>query len=183
MEMPPPGVRQTMLFSATFPTDIPKLASDFLSNYIFLTVGKVGSNTDLNVQRVEFVLDMDKRNYLKRLLNAQRAIGTHGKTLVRYQLPIVVIVFNNSGVYGGDWRNPKEITGPYKDDPALTSFVPGAGYHLLIEAFGGRGYLVGTPDELKSALSKAFSARKTVVINITIDPYADAESGRMQHKN
>ncbi|CAK9169560.1 unnamed protein product [Ilex paraguariensis] len=48
-------------------------------------------------------------------------------TLVRYQLPMVVIVFNNSGVYGGDWRNPEEITGPYKDDPAPTSFVPGAG--------------------------------------------------------
>ncbi|CAK9179040.1 unnamed protein product [Ilex paraguariensis] len=107
----------------------------------------------------------------------------HAKTLVQYQLPMVIIVFNNSGVYGGDWRNPGEITGPYKDDPAPTSFLPGAGYHLLIEAFGGRSYLVGTPDELKSALSEAFSTRKTDVINITIDPYAGAESGRMQHKN
>ncbi|CAK9145836.1 unnamed protein product [Ilex paraguariensis] len=80
----------------------------------------------------------------------------HAKTLVRYQLPMVVIVFNNSGVYGGDWRNLEEITGPYKDDPAPTSFVPGAGYHLLLEAFGGRGYLVGTPDELKSALFEVF---------------------------
>ncbi|CAK9158570.1 unnamed protein product [Ilex paraguariensis] len=105
------------------------------------------------------------------------------ETLVRYQLPVVVIVFNNNGVYGGDRRNPEEITGPYKDDPAPTSFVLGAGYHLLIEAFGGRGYLVGTPDELKSALSEAFSARKPAVINVTIDPYAGAESGRMQHKN
>ncbi|CAK9137229.1 unnamed protein product [Ilex paraguariensis] len=103
--------------------------------------------------------------------------------LVRYQLPMVVIVFNNSGVYGGDWRNPEEIIGPYKDDPAPTSFVPSAGYHLLIEAFGGMGYLVETPDELKSAFSEAFSTRKTVVINITIDPYAGAKSGRMQHKN
>lgn len=105
------------------------------------------------------------------------------ETLVRYQLPVVVIVFNNGGVYGGDRRSPEEITGPYKDDPAPTSFVPGARYHLLIEAFGGKGYLVGTPEELKAALTESFSARKPAVINVTIDPYAGAESGRMQHKN
>ncbi|CAN0913703.1 2-hydroxyacyl-CoA lyase [Linum grandiflorum] len=105
------------------------------------------------------------------------------ETLVRYQLPVVVIVFNNGGVYGGDRRRPDEITGPFKDDPAPTSFVPSAGYHLLIEAFGGKGYLVGTPDELRSALKESFSARKPAVINVTIDPYAGAESGRMQHKN
>ncbi|KAF9611594.1 hypothetical protein IFM89_033598 [Coptis chinensis] len=105
------------------------------------------------------------------------------ETLVRYQLSVVVIVFNNGGVYGGDRRNPEEITGPYKDDPAPTSFVPGAAYHTVMEAFGGKGYLVGTPEELKSALAESFSARKPAVINVTIDPYAGAESGRMQHKN
>ncbi|KAJ0099355.1 hypothetical protein Patl1_21396 [Pistacia atlantica] len=105
------------------------------------------------------------------------------ETLVRYQLPVVVIVFNNGGVYGGDRRNPEEITGPHKDDPAPTSFVPGAAYHTLIGAFGGKGYIVGTPDELKSALSESFAARKPAVINVTIDPFAGAESGRMQHKN
>ncbi|CAI9752944.1 unnamed protein product [Fraxinus pennsylvanica] len=105
------------------------------------------------------------------------------ETLVRYQLPVVVIVFNNGGVYGGDRRNSDEITGPYKDDPAPTSFVPGAAYHVLVEAFGGKGYLAGTPAELKSALAESFSARKPTVINVTIDPYAGAESGRMQHKN
>jgi 2-hydroxyacyl-CoA lyase 1 len=105
------------------------------------------------------------------------------ETLVRYQLPVVVIVFNNGGVYGGDRRNPEEITGTYKDDPAPTSFVPGAAYHKLIEAFGGKGYLVGNPEELKSALDESFSARKPAVINVTIDPFAGSESGRMQHKN
>lgn len=105
------------------------------------------------------------------------------QTLVRYQLPVVVIVFNNGGVYGGDRRNPEEITGPYKDDPAPTSFVPGAAYHILMEAFGGKGYLVQTPDELKSALAESFSARKPAVLNVIIDPYAGSESGRLQHKN
>lgn len=79
------------------------------------------------------------------------------QTLVRYQLPVVVRVFNNGGVYGGDRRSPEEIAGPFKDDPAPTSFVPGAAYHVLMEAFGGKGYLVQTPDELKSALAESFN--------------------------
>lgn len=105
------------------------------------------------------------------------------QTLVRYQLPVVVIVFNNGGVYGGDRRTPQEITGPYKHDPAPTSFVPSANYHKMIEAFGGKGYYVETPEELKSALSESFSARKPAVVNVKIDPFAGAESGRLQHKN
>ncbi|KAL0338035.1 UNVERIFIED_CONTAM: DEAD-box ATP-dependent RNA helicase 52 [Sesamum calycinum] len=79
MDMPPRGERQTMLFSATFPKEIQRMASDFLSNYIFLTVGRVGSSTDLIVQRVEFVHESDKRSYLMDLLHAQRANGVQGK--------------------------------------------------------------------------------------------------------
>ncbi|CAA7038151.1 unnamed protein product [Microthlaspi erraticum] len=79
MDMPPRGVRQTLLFSATFPREIQRLASDFLANYIFLAVGRVGSSTDLIVQRVEFVLDSDKRSHLMDLLHAQRENGTQGK--------------------------------------------------------------------------------------------------------
>ncbi|XP_015878830.2 DEAD-box ATP-dependent RNA helicase 37 [Ziziphus jujuba] len=79
MDMPPQGVRQTMLFSATFPKEIQRLASDFLSNYVFLAVGRVGSSTDLIVQRVEFVLESDKRSHLMDLLHAQRANGVQGK--------------------------------------------------------------------------------------------------------
>ncbi|KAK9153365.1 hypothetical protein Sjap_000845 [Stephania japonica] len=79
MDMPPRGARQTMLFSATFPKEIQRLASDFLSNYIFLAVGRVGSSTDLIVQRVEFVNESDKRSHLMDLLHAQRANGSVGK--------------------------------------------------------------------------------------------------------
>ncbi|KAJ8448114.1 hypothetical protein Cgig2_031838 [Carnegiea gigantea] len=78
-DMPARGVRQTMLFSATFPKEIQRLASDFLSNYIFLAVGRVGSSTDLIVQRVEYVYESDKRSHLMDLLHAQRANGVEGK--------------------------------------------------------------------------------------------------------
>lgn len=50
-----------------------KLASDFLSNYVFLTVGKVGSSTELIVQKVELVQDMEKRNLLMDLLRRNGA--------------------------------------------------------------------------------------------------------------
>lgn len=56
-----------------------RMASDFLSNYIFLAVGRVGSSTDLIVQRVEFVHESDKRSHLMDLLHAQRANGVQGK--------------------------------------------------------------------------------------------------------
>ncbi|KAE9463204.1 hypothetical protein C3L33_04886, partial [Rhododendron williamsianum] len=79
MDMPPPGVRQTLLFSATFPKEIQRLASDFLAKYIFLAVGRVGSSTDLIVQRVEFVHESDKRSHLMDLLHAQKENGVHGK--------------------------------------------------------------------------------------------------------
>lgn len=44
--MPPTGERQTLMFSATFPKQIQELASDFLNNYIFLAVGRVGSTSE-----------------------------------------------------------------------------------------------------------------------------------------
>ena len=53
--MPRTGERQTLLFSATFPKEIQRLAADFMSNYIFLAVGRVGSSTDLIVQHIEYV--------------------------------------------------------------------------------------------------------------------------------
>ena len=58
-----------------------RLASDFLAKYVFLAVGRVGSSTDLIVQRVENVQESDKRSHLMDLLHAQRANGAQGKVL------------------------------------------------------------------------------------------------------
>jgi hypothetical protein len=69
-DMPPTGQRQTLLFSATFPKEIQRLASDFLSNHIFLTVGRVGSSTDLIVQHVEYVQPDAKRETVIDLINS-----------------------------------------------------------------------------------------------------------------
>lgn len=70
--MPPTGERQTLMFSATFPKEIQILARDFLSNYIFLAVGRVGSTSENITQKIVWVEEQDKRSYLLDLLQASR---------------------------------------------------------------------------------------------------------------
>lgn len=72
------------------------LASDFLSNYVFLAVGRVGSSTDLIAQRVEYVLDSDKRSHLMDLLHAQRETGLYGKVICH---PCILLLFRLVPVY------------------------------------------------------------------------------------
>lgn len=68
--MPPTGERQTLMFSATFPKAIQELASVFLSNYIFLAVGRVGSTSENITQTILWVNEQDKRSYLLDLLTS-----------------------------------------------------------------------------------------------------------------
>jgi superfamily II DNA/RNA helicase len=68
-DMPGCGDRQTMMYSATFPKAIQQLASEFLSNYLFLAVGRVGSTTDFITQKLEWVEERDKKNMLLGLLS------------------------------------------------------------------------------------------------------------------
>lgn len=67
--MPKTGERQTLMFSATFPSPIQMLARDFLDNYIFLAVGRVGSTSENITQKVVWVEEHDKRSFLLDLLN------------------------------------------------------------------------------------------------------------------
>jgi|GEM_PF-630900 len=68
-----PRDRQTFMFSATFPKEIQRLASDFLDNYVFLTVGRVGSAASDITQTVEYVEGPDKTPFLIRFLNTIEA--------------------------------------------------------------------------------------------------------------
>uniref|UniRef100_A0A667YAX1 RNA helicase n=1 Tax=Myripristis murdjan TaxID=586833 RepID=A0A667YAX1_9TELE len=77
--MPPKVIRQTMMFSATFPKEIQILARDFLEDYIFLAVGRVGSTSENITQKVVWVEESDKRSFLLDLLSAT---GKDSLTLV-----------------------------------------------------------------------------------------------------
>lgn len=69
-DMPLVNDRQTLMFSATFPRDIQMLARDFLKDYIFLSVGRVGSTSENITQRIEYVEDVDKRSMLLDILQS-----------------------------------------------------------------------------------------------------------------
>ena len=60
--------RQTLMFSATFQKQIQMLAKDFLNNYIFLAVGRVGSTSTNITQHVIWSEDDNKRSFLIDLL-------------------------------------------------------------------------------------------------------------------
>ncbi|KAI9496516.1 P-loop containing nucleoside triphosphate hydrolase protein [Zychaea mexicana] len=78
-DMPEAGNRQTLMFSATFPRDIQMLARDFLNDYIFLSVGRVGATSENITQRIEYVEDDEKRSVLLDILTAD---STRGLTLI-----------------------------------------------------------------------------------------------------
>eukprot|EP01122_Echinamoeba_exundans_P016995 TRINITY_DN87_c0_g1_i2.p1 TRINITY_DN87_c0_g1~~TRINITY_DN87_c0_g1_i2.p1 ORF type:complete len:373 (-),score=94.37 TRINITY_DN87_c0_g1_i2:544-1662(-) len=59
-DMPPTRERRTVMFSATFPKEIQRLASDFLDHYIFLAVGRVGSTNEFISQRIKYVEEEGK---------------------------------------------------------------------------------------------------------------------------
>lgn len=69
-DMPRPGVRQTLLYSATFPKEIQQLAKEFLNpQHYFLQVGRVGSTTENITQEVVHVEDADKREHLINIIS------------------------------------------------------------------------------------------------------------------
>jgi oxalyl-CoA decarboxylase len=104
--------------------------------------------------------------------------GMEVETICRYNLPICIVVFNNNGIYRGTSVNPGG--GP---DPATTVFVKDARYDKMMEAFGGVGAHVTTPDELGRAVNKAMDSGKPTLINAVIDPAAGSESGNIGNLN
>lgn len=59
------------------------LARDFLENYIFLAVGRVGSTSENITQKVVWVEENEKRSFLLDLLNAA---GEEGVITILYVL-------------------------------------------------------------------------------------------------
>ncbi len=103
--------------------------------------------------------------------------GMEIETICRYKLPIIVVVFNNGGIYRGDDVNRAS------PDPSPTTLAINGRYDKLIEAFGGAGYDAKTPAELSAALTRALDAGTPALINCAIDPTAGTESGHLANLN
>ncbi|KAI8334785.1 P-loop containing nucleoside triphosphate hydrolase protein [Chlamydoabsidia padenii] len=79
-DMPEPSGRQTLMFSATFPKSIQGLAKEFMNNYVFFTVGKVGGASENIKQEIIYVEDKDKRQQLLDILQQEEQVD--GLTLI-----------------------------------------------------------------------------------------------------
>ena len=104
--------------------------------------------------------------------------GMEIETICRYNLPVCVVVFNNGGIYRGTGVNP---TGGA--DVATTVFVKDARYDKMMEAFGGVGVHVTSPEALSRAVNAAMDSGKPTLVNAVIDEKAGTESGRIGNLN
>jgi len=93
--------------------------------------------------------------------------GMELETICRYNLPITTIVLNNGGIGGG-----------FEDWPADQALPPSAlsrtaRYEKVCEAFGGQGYYVEDPADLRPTLDKAISSGAPSVVHVLIAARAD----------
>lgn len=104
--------------------------------------------------------------------------GMEIETVCRYKLPVCTVIFNNNGIYRGTDVNPSG-----GEDVATTVFVKDSRYDKMIEAFGGVGYHVTTPEELRRAVNEAMDSGKPCLVNAVIDEAAGTESGNIGSLN
>ncbi len=78
----------------------------------------------------------------------------------------VVGVMGNNGIWALE-KHPMEFLYGYS---VAADLRPETRYDKVVEALGGHGEFVRTPDEVKPALERAFSAGKPALVNISTDP-------------
>ena len=81
-DMPPKERRQTLMFSATFKPEIQTLAGEFLLDYVWIGVGRVGSTVE-NIKQKIVLATSDPMVKLGLVLEAINA--TSGRTLIFVQ--------------------------------------------------------------------------------------------------
>jgi 2-hydroxyacyl-CoA lyase 1 len=100
-------------------------------------------------------------------LSGDSAIGFSGmemETLVRYNLPAKIVVLNNGGIGPGMPEVP--------DNPMFNlkpnALIYGARYDRVMQAFGGKGFFVEDPKQLRGALDEAMNFRGPALVNVVI---------------
>ncbi|GAA3390846.1 acetolactate synthase [Cryptosporangium minutisporangium] len=90
------------------------------------------------------------------------------ESLVRQQLPVVMVVGNN-GIWGLE-KHPMQLVYGYD---VAADLQPGLRYDDVVSALGGAGETVEKPGDLGPALRRAFDAGVPYLVNVLTDP-ADA---------
>ncbi|EFN77971.1 2-hydroxyacyl-CoA lyase 1 [Harpegnathos saltator] len=103
--------------------------------------------------------------------------GMEIETMFRYKLPVIIIIVNNNGIYGGldketfrqvqSSGDPTQVTPPF----SLTSETH---YEKMMEMFGRKGHFCTTVQDIQQALKLSFQVTDSPsLINIMINPQAD----------
>jgi len=90
----------------------------------------------------------------------------------RLKLPMTIIIINNNGIYDGVEKFVEGIP------PPPNCLLPSAHYEKIAEAFGGKGFFVTEPRQLRAALIEAFKQPLPSIVNVMINP----ESKRKEQK-
>lgn len=103
--------------------------------------------------------------------------GMEIETMVRYQLPIVIVIVNNGGIYQGltkeDYTEIQKMGDPTIVTP-VTTLNSETRYENMMNMFGLEGFLVKTIPELQDAVKKALiPTDRPSIINVLISPQAD----------
>ena len=102
-------------------------------------------------------------------VSGDSAIGFSGmeiETACRYNLPIKIVVLNNGGIGRGIEALPTD--GPIP--PGVLTI--GARYDLMMEAFGGKGFYIEDPSELRGTLDAAMAHDGPALVNVKLHPEA-----------
>ncbi|KAI5952633.1 DED1 [Candida jiufengensis] len=135
-DMPNVEDRQTLMFSATFPRDIQMLARDFLKDYIFLSVGRVGSTSENITQKILYVEDDEKKSVILDLLNADPTGLTIVFTETKRMADNLADFLYDQGFPATAIHGDRS---QYEREKALAAFKNGAAPILVATAVAARG--------------------------------------------
>ena len=100
--------------------------------------------------------------------------GMELETMVRYNLPVKLIVLNNGGIGGGLHPLPEGRELP----PGNLTY--GAHYEGMLEALGGKGLYVEDPKDLRAALDEAMAFDGPALVNVALNPRAGRKPQQFQ---
>ena len=100
-------------------------------------------------------------------VSGDSAIGFSGmemETLCRYSLPVKIVVLNNGGIGPGMPEIPENPMLNMKPN----TLIYGARYDKMMEAFGGKGFFVEDPKDLRGALDEAMNFPGPALVNVVL---------------
>jgi len=103
--------------------------------------------------------------------------GMEIETMIRYHLPVVIVIVNNGGIYSGftesDYKEIQSLGDPTMVTPPTALNVE-TRYELMMSMFGKKGHFVKTIPELQDAVRESLRVTDAPsIINVIISPQAD----------